>query len=113
MSLDFNYTCTAIDNSIKEYIDNIKSNLDNMLNEGCSMLDGEDRENFINTYANYIYEDFENSFETVRKTNEDMRKQADEQIDNLEKELKESNYMINELESEVNSLGQQLNEIEY
>ena len=108
MALDYRYTCPDIDRSITAFKSYIESNLSNMLDDCCPMLEGKQKENFIKYYAEQIYNDFETNFEDVRKTNEDMRKEADRQIDyaeerlsNAEEEIKDLNARIEELEEQI------------
>ena len=107
MALDYRYTCPDIDRSITAFKSDIESNLSNMLDDCCPMLEGKQKENFIKYYAEQIYNDFEANFEDVRRTNEDMRKEADRQIDyaeeklsNAEEEIKDLNARIEELEEQ-------------
>lgn len=109
MALDYRYTCPDIDRSITAFKSDIESHLSYMLDDCCPMLEGKQKENFIKYYAEQIYNDFEANFEDVRKTNEDMRKEADRQIDyteerllNAEEEIKDLNARIEELEGKNN-----------
>ena len=111
MALDYGHTCPDIDRSIKAFKSDIESYLSNMLDDCCPMLEGKQKEDFIEDYVEQMYSDFEANFEDVRKTNEDMRKEADRQIDYAEEEIKDLNARIEELERQVSELESELDTV--
>lgn len=65
--LDFNNTCPIIDESIKKLKEIIRDAIDQQMD----------------TIVDAVYDNLNSEFEKVRTTNEDMRKQADYQIEEL------------------------------
>jgi peptidoglycan hydrolase CwlO-like protein len=59
-----------------------------------------------------MYSALESHFEDVRSTNEDMRKQADTQIDDLENQVQELHSEISDLEDKVNYLGREVDDLQ-
>ena len=112
MALNYGYTCPDIDREINSFKDAIKSYLSDMLDECNPMMEGEQKELFIKSYANDMYRDFENNFEGVRKVNEDMRIEADRQIERCENDLGGIRVELEEVNIEVDSLHEQIRELE-
>lgn len=71
-----------------------------MLDECCPLLEGEQKQAFMKEHVSLIHDNFSDHFEDVRKTNEDMRREADNQIDYAEYNLSEAESRIEELENE-------------
>jgi len=118
MGLDYRHTCPEIDNDISTFITYINEHLEGMLEECCPLLSGEDKRDFIEGYSAAIYEDFQNSFESVRTCNENMRQEADNQIDSLEEakgeleeELRVSNNIIQQLEEDNDDLEDEMEDL--
>lgn len=104
MGLDFSHTCPKIDKAISSAKDTIQAYLKDYIIE-LSPYVSEDKADELSTdWAEQIYNEISDCFELVRETNEDMRKQADSQIDNLEGE-------VSELKSEIDDLSRQLDEL--
>jgi polyhydroxyalkanoate synthesis regulator phasin len=59
-----------------------------------------------------IYDSAENCFEKVRETNQDMRKEAEYQIENLIEELEEARRLANHWESEAEEKGRKIESLE-
>jgi archaellum component FlaC len=112
MGLDFNHTCPSINRSINDFKDDISRELDSMIDECCPLWSGEERDKFIEGYVNSMYSALESHFEDVRSTNEDMRKQADTQIDDLENQVQELHSEISDLEDKVNYLGREVDDLQ-
>jgi peptidoglycan hydrolase CwlO-like protein len=75
----------------------------------------EEKNTFLEDYSTEIYNEFESNFEDVRKTNDDMRSEADKQVKDLQDELEGANEgldlkdnYINELEDTISKLENQI-----
>ena len=112
MGLDFNHTCPSIDRSINYLKSDISNELDSMIDECCPLWTGDDRDNFIKGYVESLYSALESYFEDVRSTNEDMRKQADTQIDDLENQVHELQSELSDLEDKVNYLAKEVDDLQ-
>jgi len=118
MSLDFPYTCPDIDRSLSGIKSDIDSELIDMITECCPLLPEFKLNEFVKPYIESLYERFSESFEAVRSLNDDMRSQAELQInalqaDNeqlledvriLEEEKQDLVYDINKLKDEIEDL---------
>jgi len=105
--VDYGWTCGSIDDNIKDIKDIkdiIESHLSEMLDNYCPLLEGEQKTEFITDNVNYIYSECEGIFEDLRDCNSDMRKEADNQIDDLEEERDQLKYQIDDLENKVDEL---------
>lgn len=98
MGFEYNYTCPEIDKEINSAKDKIKDNLILMLEVSCPLLKGYDLDVFVDNWTHGIYADLSECFESVRKTNEDMRIQAEKQIESLESSLEDAEDTIQQLE---------------
>jgi methyl-accepting chemotaxis protein len=119
MALDYKHTCPDIDRSIKEFKSSIESSLDYMLDECCPLLVGEVKQGLITEYADQIYNGLENSFEEVREANQNMRKEADSQLEYAEgstsclaEEIDDLNTQVEELNTQIEELNGQVSELE-
>lgn len=97
MGLDFGHTCPDIDRGIESFKDDLKMYLSEILDDACPLLEGDVKGDFIKGYIDSIYAEFEGNFENVRKTNEEIRSEADRQIDDLQDEVGELKSEIEEL----------------
>lgn len=104
MGLDFYHTCPDIDRNIKGFKEDIDNLLRDVVTECCPLFEGEAKDDFIRGHTEYLYGLFQDYFESVRKTNEDMRKQADYQIDKLVDEVDDLRSEIKELEYRIEKL---------
>lgn len=95
-SFDYGQTCPDIDKSISEFQSIIVEKLKDLVEE---IENEEDIEDLVVNYSTDIYEEFEQNFEAVRKTNDDMRKEAEIQISNLQEEIENLKDKISELEN--------------
>ena len=100
-SFDYKNTCSDIDNSISNFQSIIVENLEGLLEE---VKDEEDIQDLLVNYSTAIYNEFEQNFEAVRSTNEDMRKEAEIQISNLKDEIENLKSQVSTLEYEVAQL---------
>ena len=103
MSLNYADTCSAIDsaiynakNSIGAIIEEIVIDCNPHMKHTAEVDSG-----FVDGHVDTLYEMIEEGFEGTRKTNENMREQANYQIDELEEEVTELKTRIEELEEEV------------
>jgi len=101
MGLDFGHTCPDIDRGIEAFKDDLKMFLSEVIDDVCPLLEGEVKDDLVKSYADDIYNEFGGNFENVRKTNEEMRSEADRQIGELQDE-------VGELRSEIEDLRYQL-----
>ena len=109
MALDFGHTCPDIDKEI----DNIKgifySSIEGLLEQyNEEELTEQDIKNIANDYKNSLYMDVEQCFEGVRKTNEEMRKVADYQIDELNGEVDNLKGEVEDLQNEISSKNDEI-----
>jgi len=105
MGFDYSYTCPNINKNISEFKSIITDNLSSMIDECCPLLIDKQKEDFIENYVDYIYNEFEYYFENVRKTNEEIRKEAYRQIENLEDEN-------NDLKNDIDNLNDKITKLE-
>jgi len=111
MSLDFHYTCPYIDRSLDGLKSDIDTNLTDIVTECCPLLPEFKLNEFIKPYVDSLYETFLDSFETVRSLNEDMRSQADTQINTLADEKEQLLEDIRILEKEKQDLVYDMNDL--
>lgn len=137
MGLDFGNTCPDIDAGIDATKDLFRQEFQDFANWMMSNdIDDELVESKVEEFAEDVYDQFEDIFEGVRSTNEEMRKAADFQIDDLEwdlsaaeeeakdqararedaendladaqQELRASELLREELESDINTLENEI-----
>ena len=63
-------------------------------------------------FAEALYADLEDIFETARSTNEDMRRAADRQLDDLNDELADARNALDEAEDLVSKLRDAITSLE-
>ena len=102
---DFAHTCPKIDKAIAEAKHTIQSYLKYYINDLCPYISDEKSIELSNDWGETIYNDISNCFENVRETNEDMRKEADSQIDRLADEISDLNEQIKELERQLEAVS--------
>lgn len=112
MAFHYNNTCPVIDTNINYLKSDIESHLIDMLSDCSPMLEGEQRDVFVKSYVEQIYSSLEYCFEEVRKSNVDMRENAEIQISKAEEELSDANYNIAELETKIEDLETELKTLE-
>ena len=103
MSLDYPDTCPAIDDAIYNAKENLGSKVEEIVIDCNPHMKhtAEVDSDFIDGYVDILYELIEEGFEGTRETNENMRSQANYQIEELEEEVTELKIRIEELEKEV------------
>lgn len=101
ITFDYPNTCPKIDKEISRAKAGIENFLDDLLGEACPLLGSTARRELVSSYAERLYSEIEPSFETVRETNEDMRREAENQIGACHED-------IDALESENDSLKNEL-----
>lgn len=94
VEFDYPNSCPKIDKAIEQAKRNIYGFINDLLDEACPLLPAARRDELATDYADRLYRDLEDGFETVRSTNEDMRRAADSQISDLMDKL-------NDVESEL------------
>ena len=102
MGFEYSHTCPDIDRAINAAKDSINSQLEDLVGECCPMLEGEQLVDYIKSWTDCIYDDIEDCFEATRKTNEDMRKEAERQIECLKDDNIDLKNEIEALERENN-----------
>lgn len=110
MGLDYGFTCPDIDRSIESYKQDIEDNFRHAL-ENHSELKDEKILEIAKDYAYGLYQDFEGSFESVRSTNEDLRKHAEYQIDELEKRIENLECQLDDLTDSVASKDREIDSL--
>lgn len=111
MGFEYSYTCPDIDQGIENYKDDVKQYLSDMLSDSNPLLQGENKENLINEYSEHICNSFSDNFENVRQSNEDMRKEAEHQIEAVEGDLEEAKDLAKELEERNEVLESRIDEL--
>jgi len=100
-SFDYPQTCPIIDKNIGEAKETIKSHLTDCINEICPYIPNEKAEELSNSWGDNLYNGISDCFEAVRKTNEDMRAEANNQIEKLISKVSDLKEQIKELENQV------------
>jgi chromosome segregation ATPase len=109
--LDYWHTCSTIDANIKDVCEMFRERLKDFAEE-IEQLTQYEQKDIIDGYVDYMYRDVEDYFENVRSTNEDMRKEADHQINRLEDDLCEANGAVEDCESRIAELERQIDHLE-
>lgn len=112
MGLDYSHTCPQIDKGINQFKEDIRSRLIDMLDTCCPLLTSESKDVFIEEYVENIYYDFDRTYESVRSANENMRKEADRQIDTLEIDLENAQIDLKTAEDRISELELEINTYE-
>lgn len=99
MPFNYSHTCPDIDREIARAKENIEYFLNATVEELCPMFASvEDEKNeWVAENTKMLYEDLEGCFEAVRKTNEDMRSEAEKQIEAVEEFKDELNDELEQL----------------
>ena len=98
MGFNYEHTCPKIDRAIYETRNTLIDYLKEYIMDLCPYVSKDKADDLSKTWGNQIYDEISGAFETVRETNEDMRKEAD--------------YQIYELESEIERLKSELEKLE-
>lgn len=105
MGLDFSHTCPKIDKAITEAKDIIIDYLKDYITELSPYITDEKASELSKDWGTDLYDKISDGFEATRETNEDMRKQADYQIEKLESEIEYLKSEIKELESQLDAVS--------
>jgi chromosome segregation ATPase len=111
MGLDFSHTCPKIDKAISEAKDTIIDYLKDYITDLCPYISDEKANELSKDWGTDLYDKISGGFEATRETNEDMRKEADRQIDYAEAEIKDLNARIEELKGQVSELESELDAV--
>ena len=122
-SFDYKHTCLEIDKQITMFKGSLSENLIDLISELNPMFaDTEKEQDYREAWVDTIYSIAEECFEGVRKTNEDMRKEAEYQIEHVaeerdeykrlsefwEDEAREKDKQIEDLKEEIENLKYQI-----
>ena len=105
MGLDYSYTCTKINKEIGLVKSTIEDHLKDFIEQLCPLMSADTVLGLRSQWANEMYDNIESAFETVRETNEDMRKAAEYQIGKLEEKISELEGDIKTLEREIEAVS--------
>ena len=94
---DYWHTCPIIDRSIGSLQEDIRRELSDLMDN--TGMTAEEIKPLLDDYTGYIY-----------SSNEDMRKEAEKQIADIEYDKDEAESMVSELKSDVDDLENQLEE---
>lgn len=104
MGLDFHHTCPDIDSNIGGFKEGLIEEIKDIIEDSRLHTEEELKHEYLSVYSEQIYSQLEHYFEGVRKTNEDMRSEADAQIKRLQNELSDKEYEIEELNESISKL---------
>lgn len=111
-SFDYKYTCPDIDKQIDCFKSSLSDRLDEIIEELNPMFYNTSYKiDYRRDLEELLYNDAEQCFEGVRKTNEDMRKEAEHQIDNLTDELEEQRGLVSYWESEAEKKDREIEQL--
>jgi hypothetical protein len=94
VGFDYPNTCPKIDKAIASAKAEITSFLDRLLEDACPLLSTRARAELTDGYADRLYGELEDIFENTRSTNEDMRREADSQIETLKSEISDLEHEL-------------------
>jgi chromosome segregation ATPase len=109
MCLEYKYTCP----DIEEQVDNIKHGLkdfvNNLLTKYAPDIKGDFKKTIVKEQSKLAYNDYiVNCIENVRKTNTELRKEAERQIETADSNVSELEDKIDELEEIIVDLEKEL-----
>ena len=109
MGLDYGYTCPDIDREIKSVKADFYSSIQDILETyNGQELSEQEIKDISEGLSDDLYRDVETSFEECRSTNDDMRKQAEYQIDELEKRIENLEWQLDDMTNEISSKDQEI-----
>ena len=112
-SFDYKHTCPDIDLQIRYFKEVLSDKLVDLISELNPMFAETNKEReYREGWVESIYDSAENCFEKVRETNQDMRKEAEYQIENLIEELEEARRLTNYWESEAEEKDRRISDLE-
>jgi len=100
MSFKYPHTCPKIDKEIERAKDSIISSLEDYCLELCPFLTVEKLRELSKKWGSDLYDQISGAFESTRESNEDMRKEAEHQIENLKLRIEELEKEIDDLENQ-------------
>ena len=101
VGFDYPNTCPKIDKAISSAKSEIYKFLDDLLDEACPLLSRGTRVELADGYTSALYGALEEIFEITRSTNEDMRREADSQIESLKNEISDLEYELKNAREET------------
>jgi hypothetical protein len=101
VEFDYANTCPKIDKAIEGAKADIERFLEGLINEICPFIPESAVSKLARENAESLYHDLQDSFESVRSANEDMRKEADRQIGRLNDEICDLEMQVKDLEARV------------
>jgi hypothetical protein len=108
-SFDYRYTCPEIDKEIDNFKESLSDHLIDLISELNPMFAETNKEQkYREDWVKIIYDSVEGCFEGVRRANEDMRKEAESQIENLTEELEEAKKLAIYWESEADEKDREI-----
>jgi len=111
MGLDFSFTCPDIDSGIDDFESSIKSEIAAMFDTMFPDDKPDDMDAHIEDVSTAIYDNLEHYFESVRTTNEDMRKEANVQIDNLEGSIMDLELRLDSANDDIDIIAGERDDI--
>lgn len=84
VSFDYGNTCPKIDKAISQAESVISNHLSELLEEASPLLSRETHARIVDERTRSLYQALEDIFEETRSTNEDMRREAERQIADLQ-----------------------------
>lgn len=118
MPLDYPWTCSVIDDEIDSARQDFHWFVSEIIEEIAPNLENKDKE--IKEWTEYFYSKAENVFENTRSSNNDIREKADtqiekleEQISDLEGELKETQDNCESLEGDLYQARNDIQDLKY
>lgn len=91
---DYSQTCPDIDKAIAAAKHDLVSGIYQVIEDVSPLIPPDEIEKLAKQYADKIYSDIGDAFETVRETNSDMRDAANKQISDLLDEIENLKYEI-------------------
>jgi gas vesicle protein len=104
-SFDFAHTCPKIDKAIDSCKDRLESYLTDYINEMCPMIPDTKVSKIAKEWSTQMYDDISDCFESVRQTNEEMRDEANRQIESLEDELENEKDEVKHLRRQLEAVS--------
>lgn len=99
MPFEYPWSCPSIDREIENAKAQLQDQISDLLNDACPFMAQMTVTEKSKQYVDRFYSAVEDCFEAVRKTNSDMREEAERQIGELEDECAR-------LQCEINSMGE-------
>jgi gas vesicle protein len=104
-SFSYPHTCPKIDRAIASAKHTIQSYLRDYIKDLCPYIPVEKATELADDWGEIIYDNISDCFEIVRETNEDIRREAESQIDRLVDEISDLNEQIKELERQIEAVS--------